>query len=1425
MRNVPDYIQTLWDDGGPFIGENAPHTRVTVEPDWQLTTENQVGNFKYGPVRWWQRKDNSQDEVEVPNIKMVQIDRNIDSDAAQVNITLNNQWHFRNDQISVDGELGQPGYFTFSRGEEPDARARWSHDINDWNQVLIPNALIRIYQGYGGHDKTLQDALDDGNVMLTGVFLIDNISLSTDGFLQLSGRDMAKLLIDQFIYPPLVPESRYPLSYFRYRYLRGGNPYILAGSKSPSFDQKVHLRNPRTSYDPDGLNLPQVGHYPSDAINDAGGYWLSEAKASQDDFVYYEVECNDHVDAVCWIVPGWGQGGEFWRDFTIYISIYENGKWADGAPGDIIPGPAGMNIPFVSFEANSYLQVPNDPGTFGRYWVLPRVYSNVTKIRWTFTHLYPTNMVNGPGDPTPNYRAAMGEFKAVNRRSWGFIDGYISIGSGPDDLGYAQLGASGGGAGYGPVGAGCVVQGSGAGNIDPEQVWVSYRKSNRRGDGAYTVRKDGVVYENGTATHWGDLKGTLPSPNICDLAPHPSNTGYWMLSYTGKIYPFGPGARYFGNSQSHVTSLANLAIEIESTVTGDGYWVLHNDGRVFAFGNAVHYGDSADVAMTGIATAFCATYTGLGYWIVTSTGHVYAFGDAIYSGGANALPAGSPDVLDPADPITDMDRGTGHNLTSYLLLPGIDGNYCSAPHVPDLDIVNGDLDIRVCAAMSDWQSDEKQTLVAKSDESNTVFEFSLVPSAARLSFTRGTTEVLSDSGSPYLHLNHRPLWLRVTYTASTGAVKFYYQDGQDWKTEPTSWTQIGSTVSSASGAIPNAEVPIDIGTLHGQNHAAGRIYRVIISDVNSGATPSSRVIASPDFTILAENQTAFVDAQGNLWSVYQNSARILNGRLRLAGYNRNAAVSRDTEATSITGDFELRIRASAADWGTSVERTLASKWTDIDNARSWTFSIQNGYLKFKWSTDGSDDGGSLKSVQSSEPVVAGIRNWQPNSEYWLRVTLQFADGGYSLKFYVAEEDDPAWAQIGSAREGSGYTEIDANYTPLLIGASSASNGRYVKVWDGNIRTFQLFDKVNGPKVADVDFSKLATGASEFTDNIARVWNIFNSGGPSRIVQFDDNGYTMTANNGAIFNFKTTYWGSVTRKYEWRYRVDADYKDYADIIRELCLWAGFWLYEENYPGSKVPQVFGNIETTGIFNSAEDGMIPEDTFDKRSVMDAITQMKEVVGYNFWVDEEGGVRFEMPNWFRPGNVIQETGERVEQWPVVDEERNLYQLQVDYTDNPVRSEIIISTADPEANLQETRTARLKVEQMAPESARLLRGMVKPMMWVNGMFQSKEELELMAKRVAAQILFTQRKASVSTQFNPAIQINDQIQVFERQTAEIYLHYVRGVRTQHNIETGEMKMDLETHWLGTPEELQTSNWGLLPYVDDDVAKRNWEFKC
>lgn len=1017
MRDA-DYINGLWNAGGPFIGaEGKAHTRVTVQMPWDTSdpavkdgdedhvihpTMLNVGARNMGrglPVRWYQKADNSQTEVEIPNIKMVAIDRSIESDAASCNITLYNQWMYDNGTVPADqvteGNRSLAGYFTPGRGTYPESQARWGHEANSWEQVLLPNTLMRTYQGYGGHEKTLADCLTDGNLILTGVWLVDEVRVSTNGELDIKCRDMAKLLIDQQLYPPLVPTSRYPLTYYRWitdnfdvqaravrRSVTSTNTVTTTiGNKRTVFrDSSVDRWYP--GFTSTGGKVLH-GHKGSDSLDgNTTTYWLGEGNSGPDRAFavnWIEYDCGEAMNAV--YMHPWG------GNYEMYVSVMEGGVWQ--GTGTVPYDPSELYATQVTVDTGAdipYVQKFGVPWETGKVYVLPRAY-RADRVRISFRHLTYSGI--GPW----YYRAGVREFR---------------------------------------------------------------------------IRAT-VAATSTTAT---STKTEIVQPFFWAAAglrdpARPNAEGYITVSHLGQIDAFGDLRRKSLSGGNPATSAEVFWIALTSD--GEGYWVFRGDGSVTCYGTAGFYGSPKDLGIGttggrhprgGYWQAICPTSTNLGYWCIAVDGRIRAFGDAVAEGFPSTVPG---------------------------------------------------------------------------------------------------------------------------FTFSTS---------------------------------------------------------VFISGANSLVGSNGVLVASTDGTVYA--------------------------------------------------------LGTATHYGNWTKTTLSP---------------------------GENGGEALSTVV---PNLAG-------DGYWLM----------STKGVVQERGAAAF-----------------------FGQVATPSGDSYRVYD------QLI--------------------------------------PYRT----DDGYLLFSGFGLVTAFGDAgFYGSPIPGSTGQIRRDGNYLDYADIIRDLALWSGFLLYDETLQGFSETPVYGNIETTGAYAEEQ---LPDDIFDKRPVIDAMTQIKEVVGYLLFVDDEGGIRFESPNFWSYGNFIQSTGERTDIVPEIDERVNLSDYAASRNDESLRSLIIISSEDPNEAGDSTITTKI-----VPQTASGLKGLLKPAMWVNGWFQHEEEQKIMAELIAMHIWFAQRLGQVTCVANPAIQINDQVRIYERQTSEVFIHYVRGVNTVHDLDSGRYTMTLTTHWLGTGED-----WAITDnpdYVEDDdhfVLSRN-----
>lgn len=179
----------------------------------------------------------------------------------------------------------------------------------------------------------------------------------------------------------------------------------------------------------------------------------------------------------------------------------------------------------------------------------------------------------------------------------------------------------------------------------------------------------------------------------------------------------------------------------------------------------------------------------------------------------------------------------------YFILPGTTGNFLSTPASATLE-VPGDLEIVVRVALADWTPATATTLIANQSNLSTAvdgYSFSVnTAGTLRLSVGDGTARSVSSSVAPGA-IDGTALWLKATIDINNGAsgrtVQFF--TALDSENEPTSWTQLGTTVTTAGAltSLTASTLPLRIGAIStGANLLNGSFYRAIVRSGIGGVT-------------------------------------------------------------------------------------------------------------------------------------------------------------------------------------------------------------------------------------------------------------------------------------------------------------------------------------------------------------------------------------------------------------------------------------------------------------------------------------------------------------------------------------------------------------------------------------------------------------
>lgn len=685
MRFVPSILERIQ---GQFIGDDKrPIGRVTVEPNWRLKQTPPIyGGSVRGPFRYFQDQANTGVEWEVPNIKSIEWDRTEDQDIATCTITLYNMWHEANDATpELAGQLGKPGYFWPKRGLEVN---RWNQiggkgsfrrdgfwDPNfNWQNVLVPFALIRTREGYGGHSSpgnyvSIDENIANENVLLTGTWLIDNVTAGSDGTMILHCFDMGQLLLKQLCFPPTVPAAAYPIDY----YPAGKSPFdSYFGAKpktgvSPASFGEVHRTYLDSSLDQyRGIaNANVAGHLGSHSCD---GNWntfaFSEAYPTPDigkPWWSYNLH-NNGVTKVA--IKPWAGG------YECYLSIRRGSQWlgSTNVPGSSIPYVNKVDIGLAlpdGMESETYIEVPS------QYFDSGQRYVSASQVRITIRNLYYSGVADSSGN---YYRGGLREVTFLKEGAtvdpysadFGSLPWTYSMASHPT-RGYWVLDSTGWVYGFGDAADydssrydfGRVP----LTDVHPNNMAISI-KGHPDGKGYWVLDITGKVYAYGSAGHFGEVPVPWPGTDkwgedglqAWDIAPTYTGNGYWVIYGNGVIHGFGDATPTYAQiPYTNVALFMNTVVNsrylyqrhgmgVCGHPTKMGLWATTGSGEVFTFGEAKHYGqlknrvfnpgmaDSFRINASEFTKSIECTKDGDGYWISFGSGHIAAFGAAVNQG-------------------------------------------------------------------------------------------------------------------------------------------------------------------------------------------------------------------------------------------------------------------------------------------------------------------------------------------------------------------------------------------------------------------------------------------------------------------------------------------------------------------------------------------------------------------------------------------------------------------------------------------------------------------------------------------------------------------------------------------------------------------------------------------------------------------------
>lgn len=412
-----------------------------------------------------------------------------------------------------------------------------------------------------------------------------------------------------------------------------------------------------------------------------------------------------------------------------------------------------------------------------------------------------------------------------------------------------------------------------------------------------------------------------------------------------------------------------------------------------------------------------------------------------------------------------------------LVLPGVNGNYASIPDSAALDITSV-VEFVVHVACNDWTPAGIQSILNKYTgvPGGGGYEMQInTDGTIRLVWDNGTAVIALTSTTPVGAADGSARWLKATLdtvsAAPNATLNFYTAASQT--AEPTTWTQLGSTVVGGTPVVPIAANTSDlfIGTRSPTvNPFAGSIYRTIVRNGIGGTTVFDADFAKPfDTTSFTATTGQTVTLNRSTSGVDTNDPTLLTHEgtnyLYCPGAVGNTAAVSDTPELGLVNanaEWVVRFRANSLANGpllTSKPYGGTGHWVQLNTNGSITL----GYLE-----------ASAPTTIRAGASAAGA--YVVGTDAWIKVRRNYLTG--LIEFYTAPNqptEPTVWTAVGTASPAAGSFIDNANNFNMG-GDSTTAN------LDGRLYRVIVRNTTLDTTVLDVDFTTgiTSSGQTSFT---------------------------------------------------------------------------------------------------------------------------------------------------------------------------------------------------------------------------------------------------------------------------------------------------------------------------------------------------------
>lgn len=214
------------------------------------------------------------------------------------------------------------------------------------------------------------------------------------------------------------------------------------------------------------------------------------------------------------------------------------------------------------------------------------------------------------------------------------------------------------------------------------------------------------------------------------------------------------------------------------------------------------------------------------------------------------------------------------------------------------------------------------------------------------------------------------------------------------------------------------------------------------------------------------------------------------GNIALSGL-----VTADKAVLDVVGDIDIRAEVWPHAWRPTRDMMIASKYRLTGDQRSWALYLKSdGKLVLVWSTAGTS--GTRVFATSTAPVPAS------SGRLGIRVTLDVNNGaaGNTATFYTASGIGGTWSALGSPIVTAGVTSIFNSSAQLVAGGGDDSQNVFGggSGFGGRFYGLEIYNGIAGTKVADLDTTTQAVGATSWSDGLGtpNTWTV--NAAPARV---------------------------------------------------------------------------------------------------------------------------------------------------------------------------------------------------------------------------------------------------------------------------------------------------------------------------------------